>query len=244
LPKLVIAALVKNESQKFWRSALRSWSKQSDRIVVLDDSSTDDTAMMAVDAGAAVYYREGTAAWGNEAPARQQLFDIAIAETDPGDFIAVLDADMVFARDPRELCFEGNATEWSFPLFDLWSPTHYRSDSFWYGHTAPRIWLIKRPNPQDWAWPARGIHTGHLPSNYKIGKLGIAPADYGILHYGWSDQSLRDAKVKQYMSVGNQLTPNERKHVMSVQDPNPATFPLPFKPKFTLELEQAKQEAA
>lgn len=238
--------MVRNESRRFWRSALACWSLFADDILVLDDGSTDATAQIAESAGAIVIRRSGPEAWGNESPVRQQLFDLAIANTGPGDWILFLDADMCPARNPKDLAFNGTSDAWLFPLYDLWSadPMRYRWDEYWYGHIHPRLWMIKRPEPQDWAWPPLGIHSGHLPVNFHVMQPGFAPQDYGLLHFPYSTPELREQKFRQYMSVRHQLSPQQLAHAKTIIDGQPKTYPLPFRPEYRLYLEPELKEAA
>lgn len=246
-PKLIVACMAQNESRKFWRSALDVWGRFADTVLVLDDNSTDNTAELALAAGAKVFSRSGRAAWGSEAPARQQLFDLAMQEAEPKDWVLFLDADMVPARDPRELALLGTSNAWAFAIYDLWSlePLRYRWDEYWVGHEHPRIWMIERPTVlDDWAWSPRGIHCGHLPTNFRVDRqIGVAPKEYALLHFAYCSHELRQAKFKQYESVLDKLSNHEWRHAVSITDPNPKTYALPFTPDFILQPEQLEAAA-
>lgn len=247
LPRLVVAALVKNESSKFFPSALSAWSKFADDILILDDQSTDGTAQTAIDFGATVAFRNGVTAWGAEAPARAELWDFAMRHTSYGDWILILDADMCPAKDPRELAFGGHSGGWAFPLYDLWNldPLRYRWDDFWYGHTAPRVWMVRRPYDREWLWPEQGIHCGHLPLNIEFERgVGRAPLDHALLHYAYGSPELRVRKYHQYMSVAPILDLQQRRHAESIIDPDPKTYPLEFTPDYVLELARPNLDAA
>lgn len=248
---LTIAVLARNEADRFLPSALEAWCQIADRIVFLDDTSTDNTKELARAAGALVFDAGSTArAWGAETPMRDLLWRLANLNTPDGGFIAFLDCDMVFAKDPR-LFLSGKSGAWSFPLFDLWGEAGgkllYRDDRFWAAHNNPRIWLVrKQPEPAEgWQWSGRGIHSGHLPTNYQVEhSLGVAPRDYGILHYGYIHADYRAAKVQQYLSVKDQLGKHELQHALSIADGSPRLLPLHFDPVFKLMRVDALQEAA
>ena len=232
--RLVVAALVKNEAARFWRAALDVWGSFADEIVVLDDHSTDETVAIAARHPRTFIRRtEKGGAWGAESSARAQLFALACERAGVGNWVFVLDADMIPARDPRPL-LEGDATEWAFGLYDLWSASEYRWDRYWGAHLHPRVWLFQVPEENDFVWSGRGIHCGHLPANWKQGEVGIAPRDFSILHYGYAFPYLRREKLVRYQSVGDQLSLHEKAHALSIADENPQTFPLPFKPDYTL----------
>lgn len=236
--RLVVAALARNEADRFWRSALEAWSQFADRVLVQDDGSEDETVDIALSARAAVLSspdpHEGM--WGKEAPMRAQLWQKAWEFTRPGDYILVLDADMVPARDPRPLlASEPDAV--AFNLYDLWTPDAYRIDGYWQGHNNWRTWCVRRPETpaEGWVWPSRGIHCGHFPSNLKPGRVVSAPRDFGLLHYAYSSPELRRLKHEAYMSVAGQLSDFERAHAASILS-EPTLANLPFTPDYTLRL--------
>lgn len=244
--RLVVAALVRNEAERFWPSALDAWSQFADAIVVLDDQSGDATAELARDAGASVYVRgDGVSAWGAESPARAELWDRAMQETEPGDWILILDADMVPLRNPRPLLAPGIDAV-AFPLFDLWlkegSRLWFREDGFWQGHLHPRLWAVRRPETPEngWKWSERGIHTGHFPLNLSIHRAITAPLDYSLLHYAYLTPALREAKAAAYEATAAQLLPAEQAHAISILHPQPRLAVLPFTPAFPLNLSEAR----
>ena len=249
MSELTIAVLGRNEGSRFLPGALRVWSSFADRIVFLDDSSTDNTKQLAKDAGALVF-DVGSAApmWGNESPVRRQLFDLACEFTPHDGFILFLDCDMIPARDPRPL-MDGTSSGWAMPLWDLWGEKNgrplYRSDEYWYGHSAPRVWMIRNPGPGDYVWNDRGIHCGHLPANLQFPRgVAVAPQDFGLLHYGWAFDDYRKQKVERYLSVNDQLATHEARHTLSALDPDPKIYPLPFVPTYRLERELPAIEVA
>jgi hypothetical protein len=232
---LWVASLVRNEANRFLPRALDVWRDLADEILVLDDCSDDGSDEIARRAGAYVSCRfPGMRAWGTEAPARRELWDLAWNSASEGDYILFLDADMIPARNPRPL-MDTEADSVFFVLYDLWSPTTYREDDFWQGHLHHRLWMVrKRETNLAWTWSARGIHTGHVPLNYPLGTVAFAPPDFGLLHGAYMTPELRRAKHDAYLSVSAQLAPHEIAHARTIIDETPATFPLPFAPEYTL----------
>src|SRR6185503_13920144 len=99
----------------------------------------------------------------------------------------------------------------------------YRSDGFWQAHHNPRVWMVQRIEtpPEGWLWSGRGIHSGHLPLNYKASKLATVPKEYSLLHFGYLTPRLRQDKFLQYKAVRHQLSTFEWRHAQSILDDNP-----------------------
>ncbi len=225
--RLVSALMVRDEEARgYLPEVLDRLAKFSD-LVVLDDGSTDGTRALceAHPAVRMVRTRAGAgAAWGAEAPARRQLWELA---REYGDWCLICDADMLLEGDPRELIQSTTKTAWAFVLYDLWNDRqHYREDGFWRGHLHARPWLFKLAEAPDAAWGTRGIHTGHAPN--LAWNVGVAPAErYHWLHLAYVEKKDRDAKLAAYRAQAAQLTPFEKAHAESIVDPFPVLKPLP-----------------
>lgn len=216
--------MVKNEAQNYLPSALEAWNEFADRIVVLDDHSTDATPDICRDAGAFVVSWSGPQAWGNETPPRKALWEAAVQSG--SDFIMILDADMVPARDPRDLLL-GGVDGVLFYLYDLWGDERYRSDHYWRGHTVPRLWLVRNPkSTRHDQWSGRNLHSGHFPAGLRLEKVLSAPRDFSLLHYAYALPEDRVKKKQQYLGQGHLLTTHEWLHASSIDDPKPNLLKL------------------
>ncbi len=223
--RLITAILARNEGEqhRYFRRVLDHCLAFSDTVLVLDDRSEDATASIATLSGCVVRTRTGRPAWGEESPARKELWEFACEHaTEPDDFILICDADMILHGDVRSLCESTEVNTWSFILYDLWSETHYRSDGFWQGHRVHRPWLFA-PNrvPDGWVaeWPERGIHCGHAPQNWPILDAIAPQQSHYYYHFAYATPELRVAKSAQYLAKAHLLTPFERAHAESILAP-------------------------
>ena len=222
--RLVTAILARDEAapDRYLRRVLTRCAEFSDAILVLDDGSTDATAAIAREAGGVVHTRRGAAAWGAEAPARQELWERAAALAD-GGWVLICDADMLLVGDPRPLTYSWDVASWAWPLVDLWdSEETFRVDGAWqFGPRTPRPWLF-RPSVggANFAaqWGTRGIHVGHAPANFgDAGPSAVAP-DLFWKHLAYVQREHREAKAAQYAATAAQLTAFERAHAASILD--------------------------
>ncbi len=222
---LAVVTMVRDEASKWLPSALDAWTQFADEIIALDDGSTDGTLDLLRDAGAQTFENALGTAWGAEVGPRKALFDHAVQSG--CEWLLWLDADMVPLQDPRDLMFR-SLDALSFPLYDLWGlhPLTYREDTFWQAHNSARVWAVRNPRERRWVWQERGIHCGHLPLNLELDHVAVVPQSHALLHYAYATASLREAKAAQYRAKQDQLTERELRHVLSIGDAQPQTFPL------------------
>lgn len=229
---LTVASIMRNEADRFLPSWLEAVTQFADRIVVLDDGSTDGTAELLAGEQVNVVSRPAQM-FGNEWAARRDLWRAATNDA-PG-WVLWLDADQIPSNDPREVLPE-NAQYATFRVFDLWSDDTYREDAWWTGHM--RHWwpaVNMRWLPHDFVdeWPNRGWHSGHVPMNLPQGPTWQA-VGCAILHYAYSSPELRAQKAAMYGALASHLTQKERFHAKTITVPNPVTKPLPFEPTWRL----------
>jgi hypothetical protein len=204
----IIAATLLSPTDKYWPHCQQQAQAWADEHVVVTDDKGE--------------------AWGDESTWREKLWLQALAACRQDDWIFILDSDFVLTFDPHILTLTDTSTAWRFPLYDLWDTTHYRSDSLWYGHNAPRYWMFRAtasPDPPQYG--PRGIHTGHAPAGFPYIGGVQPPTGYAILHLGWLDKDTRQEKYDRYKSVWDRLGEGERKHVESILDDRPNLEDLP-----------------
>lgn len=225
---LTVASIVRNEAGRFLPAALEAWKQLADRIVVLDDGSTDGSDALCEAAGAVVHRRDALM-FGNEWRARQNLWRLA---TKGADWVIWLDADQVLSCDPRPFLKPAVAC---FRVYDLWGADEYREDAWWTGHLRawwPAVHVPSLPAGFVDEWPERGWHSGHVPANLP-GQRHAMPPECAVLHYAYSTPELREQKAAMYRELGPHLTPAERFHARTITS-RAHTKPLPFTPAWRL----------
>lgn len=218
---LISLMLVKNEADKDLRMVIESASKWADQILVLDDNSTDGSYDLAKSLGCVVRRRHNRkSAWGNESPARAELWNWGATVVKDGWQI-INDADQLLIGDPRPLTKSWVVNAWCFVLYDLWGTDVYREDPFWQAHWHPRPWMFCPSRvPEGWVatWPQRGIHCGHMPQNWPLVAGVVDPDVLRWYHGAYSDPVRRRAKFAQYHGQSHQMSDHERRHAASILD--------------------------
>ncbi len=210
--------LVRNEADRWLTQVLEQINGVCDRLIVLDDASTDATPEICEKYRASVF-RCRRSLWGvDEAKRRKALW--SLAKPDHGDWILCLDADETVPQInllpgliqlAEHLGIDGLA----FSLYDMWSPTHYRDDEYWTAHNRDWVMCVRYDQDRDYKWLA-GLHCGRFPVNSctQIGRTGLK-----LQHWGWSRAEDREIKYKRY----KQADPNglHLAQYESILDPNP-----------------------
>ena len=213
--RCIAAILAKDEADRYLRQTIESLKPLCDKVLLLDDGSTDRTREMAWDLGCDVRERGKEAMWGNESPARQELWEWGSKEAGDG-WLYIADADHETHADPitwRVMLSSWTVNAWALPLLDLWdSPKTYRVDGFWQGYKYPRPWLFK-PSAVEGIWSERGIHCGHSPQGNWV--VGQAPESCWIGHAGWLDAKDRATKHLRYSQKADILSEYELAHLNS-----------------------------
>lgn len=235
--QLAVCSLLRNEATRWLPSVLKAWSSFASVIVALDDGSTDGTKeLLASNPNVLLRHRYAEQpAWGNESPARQHLWEIAVTESGC-DWLFFLDGDMVPASDPRSL-FDAPVDAIAFRLYDMWglNPPCYRDDAYWCGHKHPRVWAVKNPKTLAGdAWNGRGIHCGHIPTNLFPERVLVAPQEMSLIHLAYSDHQSRLDKHAQYASKFSQMSMQEIDHAQTIVDKHYSIEALPFPIQYPL----------
>lgn len=220
---LIGAMLVRNEEGRYLERVLEQMKQVCDKIVVVDDASTDDTPIICRSYGAVVYQADKPC-WGtDELILRKWLWGEACDASKPGDWILCLDADETFdkpelLRDYIKKADAAGCNSLAFALYDMWDETHYRDDYYWRGHNGAWPFCVKYEDI-DYFWKETPLHCGRFPMN-AINKIASCPIR--IQHWGWARPEDRQEKYERYMKSDPNGEYGCLAQYQSILDPNPS----------------------
>lgn len=219
---LIGCSLVKNEEGRYLEKVLEQMAKVCDKIIVLDDCSTDNTPEICKEYGAEVF-PSIQSYWGtDELKQRKRLWELATQVADFGDWILCLDADETFdkpelLRDYIQKANVAGCNCLAFPLYDMWDVEHYRDDYYWQGHN--RLWpYCVKYEDLDYFWKETPLHCGRFPMN-AINKIATCPIR--IQHWGWAKPEDRREKYERYMKSDPNGEYGCMEQYKSILDANP-----------------------
>ena len=198
---------VKNETKYIERS-VRSLLNVCEEVHVLDDHSTDDTAIKAIDAGCSVYPSPFPEDSLNESRDKTWLLDRVVESLPPGNLSQVwvisIDGDEeICYRDLERLRSETRQREvsYSFRILTLYdSPAQIRVDGVYANMTRPSMFRLIRPNMtfKSNGRYGGGFHCTNVPADIGfLKKLHEPPIR--VLHYGYMEKENRERKYEFYL---------------------------------------------
>ena len=221
--------LVRNEASRdletkhgIFTKVLESMKLLCDRLVVIDDKSTDGTVDYVSNYTSEVYTSPERLWDKNEVKQRELLWKLTLNEANHGDWIVCLDADELI-DNPRELKYMlnslgSNVDGLGFRLFDMWSMTQYRADVLWNAHNCPWPMAIRYNASKDYVWHEKALHCGRFPANASQSML---PTMIPIRHYGWALEEDRKKKYDRYMRIDGEGKHGILAQYESILDENP-----------------------
>ena len=219
--------MVKNEAERFLPLALECWTAVADEVRILDDSSTDGTKDLLNEAGVDWQNVSFDIFGENAKIGRQALWDYACRGS---EWVIIMDADQTFVSDPRPMFEHVGQGSIGFPLFDMWSATHYRDDAWWNAHKRPlsHVFAANVSDHHPWEWDAAQGHM-HYPKVPDNMPTPVVPGamQCGIAHWAYYTPELREQKWLQYGRIEG-LSARERFHADTIMDPSPHLTKMPW----------------
>jgi glycosyltransferase involved in cell wall biosynthesis len=219
---LIGCSLVKNEEGRYLEKVLEQMRSICDKIIILDDCSTDDTPEICKAYGAEVF-PSIQSYWGtDELKQRKRLWKLATQGADFGDWVLCLDADETFDKPEllREYIQKAEAAgrnSLAFRLYDMWGAEHYRDDNFWQAHNGVWPFCVKYED-LDYFWKETPLHCGRFPMN-AVNRMASCPIR--IQHWGWARPEDRQEKYERYIRADPEGKTGCLGQYESILDPNP-----------------------
>ncbi|WPC44830.1 glycosyltransferase [Clostridium sp. JS66] len=221
---VTLAMLVKNEAHRYLEEVLTKASKYVNKVVILDDGSTDNTVEVCKRILKNIPHSivlNKTSNFNNEIVLRKQLWNLAVESK--CDWILCLDADEMFEdrvnKGIRNLINQPYYDYFDFRLYDFWNKEHYREDKYWSAHKHYRSFLIRYQPNFKYIWNETPVHCGRFPLN--IYNLPGAISDLRIKHLGWANEKERIEKYKRYMEHDKDFRYGIREQYESILDKSP-----------------------
>lgn len=222
--KITLSMIVRNEENRYLRQLLSSLKNCIDEAVIIDDASTDSTALICREELQGIPLHLITneeSMFSNESKLRKLQWDETV-KTNP-EWILNLDADEIieskFWKEIESFIENKEVNAYSFRLYDMWNDTQYREDEFWNAHKRYHTVLIRYQSDVDYKWNDMAQHCGRFPV-YEGFKLSTE-IPYRIQHYGWAKEEDRLEKKKRYERLDPDALYGIKEQYDSILDSNP-----------------------
>lgn len=204
--KLIASLVVRNELSRYLRPCIESLLEFCDEIRVVDDFSDDGTYEFLLGAGVCVTTANETF-YAHEGRARNALLDWTL-EGEPTHILHI-DADE-FIADGRTLRkaleTQEPASVWTVRMEEIWKADEHnlyvRCDGGWRAHDAPILWRVpprKHMTSPKWRIPDKKLSCGREPAIVRENWRSAIATGTEILHFGWANQSERQARYDRYV---------------------------------------------
>ena len=222
---LILGCLVYNEEKRFLNQYLEKMSQLTDKIVIIDDGSTDNSIQICSKYTSEIYQTDRLMT-KDESLLRRTLWDKCSLLCNNNDYILIQDCDEFYTEKSLEN-FEKEikigeslgADSLAIKKYDMWNNIQYREDPpFWKAHLQFLIWCVKYKKDYNYYWNNMKLHCGSLPINSYYSAF---PSKLQVQHLAYSNLELRQQKVDFYKKLDP--NPNDFMKIQynSILDENP-----------------------
>ena len=225
MSNLIVGSLVYNEEHKFLEQYLNSISKIANKLVLIDDGSTDNSLAICKKYTDNIFQTKNLFKT-NESQLRQLLWNKCIQQCKEDDFILIQDCDELYTESSLQSFQQAiqvadklQADGIGFNLYDMWNESQYREEPpYWTASQHFWVRCIRYKKNYTYYWNGNKLHCGSLPVN---GYYNAIPTKLQIKHMAYSTLELRQKKVEFYNNLDPQAKYGIKAQYDSILDENP-----------------------
>ena len=236
LNNLIIGTIVYNEENRFLKQYLEKISKLSNKLLFIDDGSTDNTVSILSQYTSNIFQMDRQFE-KDESIIRKAWWDNACKIANENDFILILDCDEFLTNnsinhfeEQLKIGIKLDCDALGMWRYDMWNKQQYREDNIWKSHIKSWISCIKynkyKTNKYPY-WYNMKLHGGSYPINYYQSAYASL---LQVQHMAYSSLELRKEKVKFYEHYDNNKNSSMQIQYNSILDENPTL--IDFKDNF------------
>ena len=229
---IIVGGCIYNEEKKFLKKWLEAISKITNKILIIDDGSTDNSLSICSKYTSYILQTNRLYFMG-ENKLRELWWNEASKIANDGDFLFPIDADNIITENSilnleKEIynCNKLNGDAIAGHCYDMWNEKEYREEpeKGWFESTKPWINCVKLDKTKQYYWYNMYIHCGSIPIN---GYFSAYPCKLQMQHLGFSTPELRKEKINFYNQYDPHDIINEKnRKYKSFLDENPKLYPF------------------
>jgi hypothetical protein len=205
--KVHVSMIVRNETDRHLNRCLDNVRQivEATRgsFIVTDDASTDHTIDMLASVGRVeIQFTPEPMFWKHEGQARQRHQEWIDKHASPSDWILALDADETVNKPELVLDVAERGQQFDkvcagLPLYEFWNENEYRTDGFWFGTKATRLYQWQEGGKIADKAMGCGSEPTYIRSAFTNNRCYMQ-TDLHLLHWGYLKPEDRERKHRLY----------------------------------------------